>query len=163
MKFTQDVILSRICRWVRAFLISRDFWTVEFTKACCFVFSSWKKVQQKGLKFKKLLGSFMSRILRFSFIYAWYCISCASVKKKQQIGSNWTLPGNWICGKRREWEWLVSFLFTFSRIFICKKSVKTSEICFASFCRQVSESGRNTWEFHPLTSLLLRCRIHHSN
>ena len=76
------------------------FWTVELTKACCFVFSNWKKVQQKGLKLKKLLGSFMTRILRFSFIYAWYFDLCASVKmmkRNNKLGVFELFPvRNWI-------------------------------------------------------------------
>ena len=55
----------------------------NWQKLAVLYFQIGKKVQQKGLKLKKLLGSFISRILRFSIIYAWYCISCASVKKKQ--------------------------------------------------------------------------------
>lgn len=145
------------------------FERLNWQKLAVLYFQIGKKVQQKGLKLKKLLGSFMTRILRFSFIYAWYFDLCASVKmmkRNNKLGVFELFPvRNWIKksgrGGSKSGRWV--FVFTFSRIFICKKSVKTSEICFASFCRQVSESGRNTWEFHPLTSLLLRCRIHHSN
>lgn len=83
------------------------FWTVELTKACCFVFSNWKKSATKGFKIEKAsrkLHDKNFKILVYLRVIFRFMCECKNDEKKQQIGSIWTLPGSKLdqeIGKRR--------------------------------------------------------------